>query len=380
MSTVPDLSTRTPASEITGMDDGYTNSESEAKSLDDILRHSPMRAKLGLEDAEEESLPKEDDSDPTPDEFSEDEVPEENEDTSEEVDEEENEEDTDEESADEDDTSTQESEQISEEDIDWEYKIPIKVDGKIEYVTLEEVRKGYSTDQHLSQKGRELGELKKQLDTERTEKLNELVQLGTSLHDTLTSEETKLASEYHKLNAALQEARDNDDTYTARELREQVEEAQSKYWEKRNEREIKIKAVAEKLRDEQNQIKQTLLNKFQEDIPTFIPEFDEKTAKDIRTFALNEGLPEELLNQVFDARVVKFIDDYRKLKTAKDKGAEKRKAAPTKKSIPVKKGKSMDDVKATKTKSMREKVLTGAGSERDQLDFLKNLSSVSKKF
>ena len=380
MSTTPDLSTRTPASDPTGMDDGYVNSESEARSLDDILRNSPMRDRLGLNQDDEESLPEEDDTAPTPDESSENEVPEENEDTSDEVDEEATEEESDEDNTGEDDKSTQDTEQISEDDIDWEYKIPIKVDGKIEYVTLEEVRKGYSTDQHLSQKGRELGELKKQLDTERTEKLNELVQLGTSLHDTLTSEETKLAGEYHRLNAALQEARDNDDTYTARELREQVEEAQSKYWEKRNEREVKIKAVAEKLRDEQNQVKQTLLTKFQEDIPTFIPDFNEKVAKDIRTFALNEGLPEELLNQVYDARVVKFIDDYRKLKTAKDIGAEKRKAAPSNKSIPVKKGKSMDDVKATKTKSVREKVLTGAGSERDQLDFLKNLSSVSKKF
>jgi len=376
MSTVPDLSTRT---EISSMDDGYTNSESEAKSLDDILRNSPMRSRLGFAE-EEESLPEEDNSNTTPDESSEEVAQEETDEESEnDLDEEQTEEESEEDSTGEDDTSTQDTEQISEEDIDWEYKIPIKIDGEIQYVTLEEVRKGYSTDQHLSQKGRELGELKKQVEAERTEKLNELVQLGTSLHDTLTSEETKLASEYHRLNAALQEARDNDDTYTARELREQVEEAQSKYWEKRNEREVKIKAVAEKLRDEQNQVKQTLLTKFQEDIPAYIPGFDEKVAKDIRSFALNEGLPEELLNQVYDARVVKFIDDYRKLKTAKDKGAEKRKAAPTKKSIPVKKGKSMDDIKATKVKSTRDKVLTGVGSEREQLDFLRNISSVSKK-
>lgn len=376
MSTVPDLSTRT---EVNSVDDGYTNSESEAKSLDDILRNSPMRDRLGFAE-EEESLPEEDDSNTTPDESSEEVAQEETDEESEnDLDEEQTEEESEEDSTGEDDTSTQDTEQISEEDIDWEYKIPIKIDGEIQYVTLEEVRKGYSTDQHLSQKGRELGELKKQVETERTEKLNELVQLGTSLHDSLTSEETKLASEYHRLNAALQEARDNDDTYTARELREQVEEAQSKYWEKRNEREVKIKAVAEKLRDEQNQVKQTLLTKFQEDIPAYIPGFDEKVAKDIRSFALNEGLPEELLNQVYDARVVKFIDDYRKLKTAKDKGAEKRKAAPTKKSIPVKKGKSMDDIKATKVKSTRDKVLTGVGSEREQLDFLRNISSVSKK-
>lgn len=381
MSTVPNLSTRTDITESNPevVDDGYTNSESEAKSLDDILRNSPMRDKLGLQE-EEESLPEEDNSsDPTPDDSSEEEVPEENDEESDDVDEEENEEEDSEEDAGEDDTSTQDTDNPSEEDIDWEYKIPIKVDGKIEYVTLEEVRKGYSTDQHLSQKGRELGELKKQIEVERTEKLNELVELGASLHDTLTSEETKLAAEYHKINAELQKARDDGDTYTARELRDQLEDAQAKYWEVRNNRETQIKAVAEKLRQEQAQVQRKLLDKFQEDIPTIIPGFDEKTAKSIREFALNEGLPEELLDQVYDARVVKFIDDYRKLKTAKETGAEKRKAAPTKKSIPVKKGKSIDEVKATKTKSTRAKVLTGEGSERDQLDFLKNISSISRK-
>jgi hypothetical protein len=379
MSTVPNLSTRTDITESNPdvVDDGYTNSESEANSLDDILRKSPMAEKLGLN---EESLPEEDDSsDPTPDDSSEEEVPEENDEESDDVDEEENEEEDSEEDTGEDDTSTQDTEGPSEEDIDWEYRIPIKVDGKIEYVTLEEVRKGYSTDQHLSQKGRELGELKKQIEVERTEKLNELVQLGASLHDTLTSEETKLAGEYHRINAELQKARDDGDTYTARELRDQLEDAQSKYWEVRNNRELQVKQVAEKLRQEQAQVQRQLVEKFQSDIPEYIPDFNEKVAKDIREFALNEGLPEELLNQIYDARVVKMLDDYRRLKTAKDKGAEKRKAAPTKKSIPVKKGKSIDEVKATKTKSTRAKVLTGEGSERDQLDFLKNISSISKK-
>lgn len=379
MSTVPDLSTRTDITDSNPevVDDGYANSESQAKSLDDILRKSPMAEKLGLA---EESLPEEDDSsDPTPDDSSEEEVPEENDEESDDVDEEENEEDNSEEDADEDDTSTQDADMPSEEDIDWEYRIPIKVDGKIEYVTLEEVRKGYSTDQHLSQKGRELGELKKQIEVERTEKLNELVQLGTSLHDTLTSEETKLAGEYHKINAELQKAKEDGDTYTARELRDKLEDAQAKYWEVRNQRESQVKAVAEKLREEQAQVQQQLLEKFQEDIVTYVPDFNEKVAKEIREFALNEGLPEELLNQIYDARVVKVLDDYRKLKTAKDKGAEKRKQAVTKKSIPVKKGKSIDEVKAGKTKSTRAKVLTGEGSERDQLDFLKNISSISKK-
>ena len=381
MSTLDNLSTRTPASEISSasMDDGYSNSESEAKSLDDILRNSPMRERLGLSD--EESLPEEDESsDPTPDESSEEEVPEETDEEADDIDEEEDntEEESDEEAG-EDDASTQDTDLPSEEDIDWEYKIPVKVDGKIEYLSLEEVRKGYSTDQHLSQKGRELGELKKQVEAERTEKLNELVQLGTVLQETLTGEEEKLAGEYHRINAELQKARDDGDTYTARELRDQLEVAQTKYWEVRNKREQGIKAIAEKIQAQQQENQKQLIAKFQEDIPLYVPDFNEKTAVQIREFAINEGIPEEVLDMIYDARIVKFIDDYRKLKTAKDKGAEKRKAAPAKKSIPVKKGKSIDEVKASKQKSTRAKVLTGEGSERDQLDFLKNISSISKK-
>jgi len=137
----------------------------EAKSLDDILRNSPAAKMLGLPE-KEESLPEEDDV-PSPDESSEEqkEVPEEaDEDSENDLSEEEESTDSKEEKTDEDDKSTQDAELPSEDDIDWEYKVPVTIDGKTEYVTLEEIRKGYSTDQHLSQKGRELGELKKQID------------------------------------------------------------------------------------------------------------------------------------------------------------------------------------------------------------------------
>jgi len=143
----------------------------------------------------------------------------------------------------EDDKSTQNADLPTEEDIDWEYQVPVTVDGKTEYVTLEEIRKGYSTDKHLSQKGRELGELKKQLETERTEKLQEIVTLGQVIHEELTAVETNLASQYHKLKSDIDKAREEGDTYTARELKEQLEATQEKYWTARNKREEQTKAV-----------------------------------------------------------------------------------------------------------------------------------------
>jgi len=166
---LPHLSTSTPASEISSasFDDGSNSADLEVKSLDDILRNSPAAELLGLN---KESLPEEGDDVPSPDEVSEEEAQEENDTESEnDLDEEEESSDSEEEDTAEDDTSTQDTDLPSEEDIDWEYKVPVTVDGKTEYVTLEEIRKGYSTDKHLSQKGRELGELKKQLEAKATQ-------------------------------------------------------------------------------------------------------------------------------------------------------------------------------------------------------------------
>jgi len=376
---LPHLSTSTPASEISSQsfDDGSNSADLEVKSLDDILRNSPAAELLGLN---KESLPEEGDDVPSPDEVSEEEAQEENDTESEnDLDEEEESNDSEEDNTAEDDTSTQNADLPSEDDIDWEYKVPVTVDGKTEYVTLEEIRKGYSTDQHLSQKGRELGELKKQIDQERAEKLQEIIQLGSVINEELTAVESTLAQQYHKVKGEIEKAREEGDTYTARELKEQLEEVQEKYWNARNKREQQTKAVVEKIQAQQIEQQQALLRQYEENIVNLIPDYSEKVARNIREFAIKEGIPEQLLEAVYDPNVVKFINDYRKLKTAKETGEVKRKASPNVKSIPSKKGTSSSQKEKQAVNNNRTKVLTGQGSKQDELDFLKRISSVSKK-
>jgi len=376
---LPHLSTSTPASEISSQsfDDGSNSADLEVKSLDDILRNSPAAELLGLN---KESLPEEGNDVPSPDEVSEEEAQEENDTESEnDLDEEEESNDSEEDNTAEDDTSTQNADLPSEDDIDWEYKVPVTVDGKTEYVTLEEIRKGYSTDQHLSQKGRELGELKKQIDQERAEKLQEIIQLGTVINEELTAVESTLAQQYHKVRGEIDKAREEGDSYTARELKEQLEEVQEKYWNARNKREQQTKAVVEKIQAQQMEQQQVLLRQYEENIVNLIPDYSEKVAKNIREFAIKEGIPEQLLEAVYDPNVVKFINDYRKLKTAKETGEAKRKASPNVKSIPSKKGTSSSQKEKQAVNNNRTKVLTGQGSKQDELDFLKRISSVSKK-
>jgi hypothetical protein len=378
---IDSLSTNTPASEISSksFDDGGNSTDFEVKSLDDILRNSPAAELLGLK--QEESLPEEDDNVQSPDESSEEkEAQETDEESDKDLDEEEDSKESDEEDNVEDDTSTQDTSDLpSEEDIDWEYKVPVTVDGKTEYVTLEEIRKGYSTDKHLSQKGRELGELKKQLETERTEKLQEIITLGQVIHEELTAVEGDLAKEYHKLSQEIDKARDEGDTYTARELKEQREAVQEKYWKARNKREEQTKAVVEKIQIQQEEQRQVLLKQYNEKIFDLIPDYSDKVAKSIREFAIKEGIPEPLLDMVYDPTVVKFINEFRKLKTAKETGAEKRKALPTVKSVPSKKGIPTSQKAKDAASQNRAKVLSGEGSKQDELDFLKRISSVSKK-
>lgn len=371
------LSTNTPASEVSSasFDDGSISADLEAKSLDDILRNSPAAKMLGLE-----SLPEEDESVPNPDETSEEEQAQENDVESEnDLDENEESKDSEEDKPDEDDKSTQNIELPTEEDIDWEYQVPVTVDGKTEYVSLEEIRKGYSTDKHLSQKGRELGELKKQIETERNEKLQEVLTLATVINDELTATETKLSAEYHKIKGDIDKAREEGDSYTARELKEQLEETQEKYWAARNKRESNAAKVGEQLKANQEVQQQALLKAYEDNISKVIPDYSDKVAKSIREFAVKEGLPETILDVIYDVNIVKFINDYRKLKTAKETGEVKRKAAVSVKSVPTKNGLPATKKAQQATTENRSKVLSGQGSKQDELDFLKRISSVSKK-
>jgi len=372
------LSTSTPASEISSADfarnDGQGSSEADVPSMADILRNSPAAALLGMpvesqtEDTED-ALTQDDESegtDPASEEESENKT--------------ESEESSEEDAGEDDEQSTQESGDLPEEDdIDWEYKIPMKIDGELKYVTLEEARKGYATSQHLSNEGRKLGELKKEIEKEKAEVLSELVNIGTVLHNELSAVETSLQNEYAQLTADIDKAREGGDTYTARELKDKREVVQEKYWAARNKREEQIKGVSEQLIIQQNEAKKVMLAEFNKTIPTVIPDFNDKVAKSIREFALKEGIPDSLLSIVYDANVIKFINDYRKLKTASEKGASKRREIPTAKSVPTKKGTPQRQKEQAAVNNNRQKVLSGNGDSRDQMDFLKRISKVSQK-
>jgi len=356
-----------PASTSTG-DDSAFNAGQQPQSFDDIpVPMGPMAKHLGIEDDLPEDSVESDPEDsvdevPTEDDTEEDDTLDQEDDTS---NEEEGEED--------DDESAQDTDLLTEEDIDWDYKVPVKIDGVEQHLTLEELRKGYATDQSLSKKGNKISEQRKEFETEQSSKLQELTGMAALLQEQLQGEENELAAEYHSFDDKIKEARKEGSTYEITELKDQRETAQDAYWNARKKREGVAQAVQEKQQLEFSQHQEILAAKFNEDIATLVPSFIDD-ADAINQFALDEGIPQEMMSLVTDATVVKFIDDYRKLKQKITKGSVKRKATPKAKSAPVKKGLSRTSKQAKKDSTVRNKVLTGEGSENDQLAFLKNLS------
>jgi|TARA_B110000908_G_scaffold56750_1_gene69063 hypothetical protein len=355
----------------TPSDDAGFYAGQDYDSLDDIpVPMGPMGAKLGLTTMEE-SLPDEDESELDPEDSVDEDVPELEDDTDED-DTDGDEADASEDKDDEDeDDSTQDADLPEEDDIDWDYKIPVKIDGEVKHVSLTELRKGFATDQHLSKKGREVSELEKGLKEKYSEKTNQALELGTALSAELQQTENALAKEFHDLETKIQKARDDGDTYELNELKDKRETAQEAYWKSRKKREGLNAAVQEHQQSMLQEQVDGLMATFEQEIQELVPDFDSEA---VRGFALEEGVPQEFLDVIMDARVVKFVDDYRKLKQKSSKGSAKRKQVTKAKGVPTKRKSTQSQRKARDSQELRTSVLAGAGNEQSELAFLKSLS------
>ena len=337
-------------------------SRTEEQMLADIVSNSEFTESL----SDEQDVPELDTEDTA------EEDPEAEESEGEEVDEEvETEE---EEATDEDDTSTQEAEVYSTEDLDLDAKVAIKIDGKETEVSFSDLIKGYSTEQHLSNKGRELGDARKKLDEEYSTKFKEVEDIGMASSAILYREEQALAKEYHEIEGQIDQARKDGDTYEVNELKDKREQSQKNYWQARNTRETLIKNVQEKVQTQNTQQWNEQLENFNKSIPDMIPDFNEKTAKAIREFAIAEGIAPESLDNITDPVIVKFVDDYRRLKQGVSKGTAKRKATVVKKA-PIRKSKTKTQKTLDRESKIRSRALSEDSSDEEQMTFLRGLAN-----
>jgi len=349
-------------------DSAATDSRTEEQMLADIVRNSAFTDN-------EESLPSEQIPEGDTDETTEEdpEVEESEEEIEEEVESEDKEieaEDDDEES------STEEADVYSQEELDLDAQVVVKIDGKETPVSFSDLIKGYSTEQSLSNKGRELGDARKQLEEEYQAKVKEINDLGKASASILYKDEENFAKAYHDLEAKIEKAREVGDTYEVNDLKDKREQAQKQYWTARNNRENIVKNLNKAQEEESQKEWQSQLDNFAKVIPTLIPGFNDKIAKDIREFALSEGIKAEVLDTVIDPQIVKFVDDYRKLKQGVTKGTAKRKTVATRKA-PVKKAKTKNQKEVDRATKIRDRAFAEDASNEDQMAFLRGYAEQS---
>lgn len=277
---------------------------------------------------------------------------------------------------DEDATATQEATVFELDDLDLDAQVMVKIDGEETAVSFSDLIKGYSTEQSLSNKGRELGEARKELEAEREAQLEEINKIGQASAAILLNDEQNYASQYHELEGKIKEARANGDTYELSELKDQREQAQQNYWEARRKRE----AIVNDIEQQQNAINEKhwdeAVEQFNNSIQDYVAGFNEELATEIREFAISEGISEEVVDTIVDPVMVKFVNDYRLLKQGVTKGQAKRKSTPAKK-LPVKKAKSSSKKKADQEAMLKARAFKQDASPDDQMAFLRQLASRS---
>ena len=357
----------------TPMDDSVApvnNGQTEDTLLADIIANSEFVGSLPTEQVPELDPEESDSEDPN---ISEEAV---SEDEEEEVEDEEVNTEEEDAAEEESDAATEESDVYAIEDLDLDAKVVIKVDGEFAEVSFSDLIKGYSTEQHLSKKGRELGDARKELEEEYQTKVEELGVMSKASASVLYSNEQALAAEYHNLEGKIEKARKDGDTYEVNELKDQREQVQKNYWNARKAREQLVEQVSKQEQQTNEKEWQEQLEYFNETIPTLIPDFNEDIAGAIRQFAIEEGISPEVLDSIADPIIVKFVDDYRRLKQGVSKGAVKRKSTPTKKA-PLRKAKTVSKQKEDAREATRRRALSGQASADEQQAFLRTLAERS---
>jgi hypothetical protein len=277
-----------------------------------------------------------------------------------------------------DEASTEEEDDDSDEtagDIDWDFEVPIKVDGEDLNVSLEEMKKGYSTQKHLSKQGRELGDERKAFETERTEKMDALVATSDILIAQTTQAEKGLATKYNKLTEEYNKLKEDGDKFGANDKRDEIQDIQTEYWKARKGRESLEENIKAAKDSDVKEAFNLRVKEFAVDIVELIPDFDADRATLIREFALEQGISEELLNSIANAPAVKLLDDFRLLKGASVKGAAKKKTITRKKSTPMKRPTSAKTLKQKNDSTLSRKIASGEASEDEGFDLLRTMAA-----
>jgi hypothetical protein len=200
--------------------------------------------------------------------------------------------------------------------------IPVKIDGKVEKVTLDELKKGYSRTKVFTQKTQEVAEKRKAVEALEAQIQAEREQLRAALEQ-VTTAETDPEPNWEELAAT-----DREEYLFQRQV-----------WQDKQAKRDKLNAVAQELArrnkaDAERQMAERITaekEKLVEKIPAWKdPEVAKKELATIKSYLLERGFTEEETAQVYDHRLVLVLKDAARYKVLLAKGKDALAPAPKK--------------------------------------------------
>jgi len=267
----------------------------------------------------------------------------------------------DEEEEDESEDATQETSKLeSGDEIDMDFRVPIKVDGEESEVTMEDLVASYQTKQSQSKKGDEIAEQTKAL----AQAKEEAVMFANINAELLKGEDDKDQQILKGLAEKVDAAFDDDDP-DANKMNRQLEKAKTEYNSRKANRDSVVEKMGKKIYEQQAEDFGKQIEAFNSEIKNHISDWSEDIALKNRKFALDLGLKEQFVDTITDPVVVKVIDEYRRLKETSEKGQVKRKKVAVKR-VPTKKASSVKTKKSNKLQEARNRISKGKGTAKDE--------------
>jgi hypothetical protein len=265
-----------------------------------------------------------------------------------------------EEEEDESEDATQESESDElDNEIDMDFRVPVKIDGEESEVSMEELVANYQTKQSQSKKGDELAEQAKVLEQTR-EQAEIYARVNAEL---LQREDAKDQSVLKHLQDQVDKAFEEDD-YQASKLNNKLGKAKEEYSTRKASRNNLLQGMSQQLGQQAQEQFGKQVEHFNQVVPELIPDWSEDVAMSNRKFALSIGLDERMVDSIVDPMMIKAIDGYRRLSENSSKGTAKRKQTPVKR-VPTKKPVTAKTKKSNRVDAARKNANKGRASEQD---------------
>ena len=275
----------------------------------------------------------------------------------------------------EDDAEVEDTDELPEpeeeqEELDMDFRVPVKIDGEQGEVTLDELVRGYQTNQHSNKKSIEASEKIKQAES----LFNEYTALKAQNAELLSGQVDQDQAQLDSYDKKIKELILADDVYDLPKWQEARRIKSRQLDAKRSEQE-KLSSEASKEHEQLQQAQFTqqrdgAIDALDQVMPGWQDGYD-----DVVTWAAEDlGFPE--FAEVLDPRVVAMMFEYKSLREGGKQAAKKRLKTPTK-GVRAKKSPNLKTKQAKQQGNLRNKVLSGKGNAGDELSFLEGLANDS---